>query len=131
FSQFSFVSDGDKTLNRPIVGGERKQFGESMSSEIAKVLGLDYEKLRVAAVVQQGEIVRLVEAQPKEFKELLNGLIGIDRLDSAYETMRDVIVGFATGCGTKQAIQTRNCPRWKRLCARKRSSLNSPSLCRQ
>ncbi|TLY06879.1 MAG: SMC family ATPase [Thaumarchaeota archaeon] len=94
FSQFSFVSDGDKTLNRPIVGGERKQFGESMSSEIAKVLGLDYEKLRVAAVVQQGELVRLVEAQPKEFKELLNGLIGIDRLDSAYETMRDVIVGF-------------------------------------
>jgi len=94
FSQFSFVSDGDMTLNRPIVGGERKQFGESMSSEIAKVLGLDYEKLRVAAVVQQGELVRLVEAQPKEFKELLNGLIGIDRLDSAYETMRDVIVGF-------------------------------------
>src|SRR5213594_382712 len=94
FSQFSFVSDGDMTLNRPIVGGERKQFGESMSSEVAKVLGLDYEKLRVAAVVQQGELVRLVEAQPKEFKELLNGLIGIDRLDSAYETMRDVIVGF-------------------------------------
>src|SRR5207253_133843 len=28
------------------------------------------------------------------FKELLNGLIGIDRLDLAYETMRDVIVGF-------------------------------------
>jgi len=94
FSQFSIVSDGDKVMNKPIVGGERKQFGESMSSEIAKVLGLDYEKLRVAAVVQQGELVRIVEAQPKEFKELLNGLIGIDRLDQAYETMRDVIVGF-------------------------------------
>jgi len=65
-----------------------------MSSEIAKVLGLDYEKLRVAAVVQQGELVRIVEAQPKEFKELLNGLIGIDKLDLAYETMHDVIVGF-------------------------------------
>ena len=94
FSQFSIVSDGGKKMNRPIVGGERKQFGESMSSEIAKVLGLDYEKLRVAAVVQQGELVRIVEAQPKEFKELLNGLIGIDKLDLAYETMRDVIVGF-------------------------------------
>jgi len=94
FSQFSIVSDGGKVMNKPIVGGERRQFGESMSNEIAKVLGLDYEKLRVAAVVQQGELVRIVEAQPKEFKELLNGLIGIDRLDQAYETMRDVIVGF-------------------------------------
>lgn len=94
FSQFAIVSEGGKAVNRPIVGGERKQFGESMSSEIVKVLGLDYEKLRVAAVVQQGELVRIVEAQPKEFKELLNGLIGIDRLDLAYETMRDVVVGF-------------------------------------
>ncbi len=94
FSQFSLVSDGNQTINKPIVGGERKQFGESMSGEIAKVLGLDYDKLRVAAVVQQGELVRIVEAQPKEFKELLNGLIGIDRLDSAYDTMREVITGF-------------------------------------
>ncbi len=94
FSQFTIVSDGGKVVNRPVVGGERKQFGESMSSEIAKVLGMDYEKLRVAAVVQQGELARIVEAQPKEFKELLNGLIGIDRLDLAYERMRDVIVGF-------------------------------------
>jgi exonuclease SbcC len=99
FSQFSLVvsSDGDggkTTINKPIIGGERKQFGESMSGEIAKVLGLDYDKLRVAAVVQQGELVRIVEAQPKEFKELINGLIGIDRLDSAYDTMREVVAGF-------------------------------------
>lgn len=94
FSQFSLTFDGGKAINKPIVGGERKQFGESMSGEIAKVLGLDYDKLRVAAVVQQGELVRIVEAQPKEFKELLNGLIGIDRLDSAYDTMREVVTGF-------------------------------------
>jgi len=94
FSQFVVASDGTEVLNRPIVGGERKQFGESMSGEIAKVLGLDYEKLRVAAIVQQGELLKIIEAQPKEFKELLNGLIGIDRLDQAFETMRDVIVGF-------------------------------------
>ena len=94
FSQLVLVSDGGKAINKPIVGGERKQFGESMSIEIARLLGLNYEKLRVAAVVQQGELLRIVEAQPKDFKELLNGLIGIDRLDSAYETMRNVIVGF-------------------------------------
>jgi DNA repair protein SbcC/Rad50 len=94
FSQLVLISDSGKIVNKPIVGGERKQFGESMSVEIAKVLGLNYEKLRVAGVVQQGELLRIVEAQPKDFKELLNGLIGIDRLDSAYETMRNVIVGF-------------------------------------
>src|SRR6185503_11661927 len=43
FSQLAIVSDGGKEMNRPIIGGERKQFGESMSSEIAKVLGMDYE----------------------------------------------------------------------------------------
>ena len=93
-SQFTLVSDGGKAVNKPIIGGERKQFGESMSGEIAKAIGLDYEKLRVAAVVQQGELVRIVEAPPREFKELLNGLIGIDRLDSAFDTMREVISGF-------------------------------------
>jgi exonuclease SbcC len=93
-SQLVLVGDGDNTLNRPIVGGERKQFGESMSGEVAKVLGLDYGKMCVAAVVQQGELVKIVEAQPREFKELLNGLIGIDRLDVAWDTMREVVIGF-------------------------------------
>lgn len=94
FSQFSLMSDGGSTINKPIVGGERRQFGESMSGEIAKVLGLDYDKLRVAGVVQQGELVKIVDAPPREFKELLNSLIGIDRLDSAYDTMREVMAGF-------------------------------------
>jgi exonuclease SbcC len=35
-----------------------------------------------------------VEAQPKEFKELINSLIGIDRLDTAFATMLDVLRGF-------------------------------------
>jgi exonuclease SbcC len=94
FARLSLISDGSQTINKLLVGGERKQFGESTKKEVEKVLGMDYEKLRVAAVVQQGELVKIVEAQPKEFKELLNGLIGIDRLDLAYETMRDVITGF-------------------------------------
>lgn len=94
FSQFELVSESGKTVNKKIAGGERRQYGESMSAEVAKAIGLDYEKLRVAAVVQQGELVRIIEAQPKEFKELINGLIGIDRLDSAYQTMLEVIRGF-------------------------------------
>jgi exonuclease SbcC len=94
FSQLELVSEAGKPVNKKLAGGERRQFGESMSVEVAKVLGLDYKKLQVAAVVQQGELARIVEAQPKEFKELLNGLIGIDRLDLAFATMKDVISGF-------------------------------------
>ncbi|MEM2923895.1 MAG: SMC family ATPase [Candidatus Nitrosocaldus sp.] len=77
-----------------LAAGEREQFGESMSAEIAKILGLDYGKMRVAAVIQQGEIDRIIEYRPKEFKELINSIIGIDRLDNAYALMRDVIDGF-------------------------------------
>jgi exonuclease SbcC len=93
-SQFTLVADGSNQVNRPIVGGERKQFGESMSREISKVLGLDYDRMCVAAVVQQGELLRIVNYSPKDFKELLNGLIGIEKLDVAYSTMKEVIRGF-------------------------------------
>lgn len=77
-----------------LASGERKQFGESMSDEIARILGLDYDKMRVAAIIQQGEIDRIIEYKPKDFKELINRIIGIDRLDNAYTLMRDVIDGF-------------------------------------
>jgi len=93
-SQFELVSDSEKIINKKIVAGERRQFGESMSNEVAKVLGLNYEKLCVAAVVQQGELGRIIESSPKEFKELLNSLIGIERLDAAFQTMHEVIQGF-------------------------------------
>src|SRR5919205_2374514 len=84
----------DVASKKIIISGERKQFGESMSAEITKILGMDYKKLRIAGIIQQGELNKIIETQPKEFKELLNGLIGIDRLDLAYRTMNDVISGF-------------------------------------
>ena len=128
FSQLVLVSDGDKIVNKPIVGGERKQFGESMSVEIARVLGLNYEKLRVAGVVQQGELLRIVEAQPKDFKELLNGLIGIDRLDSAYETMRNVIVGFRERLRDEVGYTDEEVPKVEKLIEEKEREKNDASL---
>ncbi len=77
-----------------IVTGERKQFAESVVEEVTKVLGLDYSKLRVAAVVQQGELDTIIKAQPREFKELINSLFGLDKLDSAFQSMKDLIQLF-------------------------------------
>src|SRR5829696_5967083 len=93
-AKLDLVSDSNNIINKPIVAGERKQFGESMSAEVAKTLGIDYKKLKVATIIQQGELNRIIEFHPKDFKELLNGMIGIDRLDLAYQTMHEIIDGF-------------------------------------
>ena len=48
-----------------IAAGERKQFGESMTQEVEKKIGLDFEKLKVASIVQQGELNAIINAKPK------------------------------------------------------------------
>jgi DNA repair protein SbcC/Rad50 len=79
---------------RLIVAGERRQYEESMSEEVTKAFGLDYEKMKVATIVQQGELDAVIRYKPKELKELLNSLIGIDRLDLAFQNMREALDGF-------------------------------------
>lgn len=77
-----------------IAAGERKQFGESMTQEIEKTIGLDFEKLKIASIVQQGELNSIINAKPKEFKELINSIIGIDRLDVASDSMKIIRKNF-------------------------------------
>lgn len=120
-AKFDQVLDSGNIVEKNVVSGERKQFGDSMSGEIAKTLGIDYKKLRVAAVVQQGELSSIIDSKPKEFKELLNSLIGVDRLDTAYQTMYEVVDRFRERlrdknggfddkqiASIKSAIQSRN-----------------------
>ena len=90
-AQFLEKNGGDYL---PIAEGERKQFGESMTNEVEKVLGMNFEKLKIASIVQQGELNSIIKAKPKEFKELLNTIIGIDRLDVAVESMKEVLKEF-------------------------------------
>jgi len=84
-----FAEDMDGKLI-PIAEGERKQFGESMTMHVEETLGMDFEKLKIASIVQQGELNSIIKAKPKEFKELLNTIIGIDKLDTALASMRTV-----------------------------------------
>ena len=79
---------------RLIVAGERRQYEESMTAEVTKAFGLDYRKMKVATIVQQGELDAIIRYEPKELKELLNSLIGIDRLDIAFQNMRAALDGF-------------------------------------
>ena len=90
-AQFSEKINGDWVQ---IAAGERKQFGESMTAEVEKKIGLNFEKLKIASIVQQGELNAIIKAKPKEFKELLNAIIGIDKLDVATEAMKIVNKNF-------------------------------------
>lgn len=95
-AQLHEIRNGQKV---PLATGERKQFGESMTEQITSRLGLDFTKLRVASIVQQGELGSIIKAKPKEFKELLNAIIGIDKLDTASENFKAVQKDF------RQSIQ--------------------------
>ncbi|MCH6585494.1 MAG: SMC family ATPase, partial [Thaumarchaeota archaeon] len=86
-AKFSEIIGDDRI---ELAAGERKQFGESMTHEIEKTIGLNFEKLKIASIVQQGELNTIINAKPKEFKELLNAIIGIDKLDVASESMKMV-----------------------------------------
>ena len=84
-----------------IAAGERKQFGESMTEQVEKIIGMSFEKLKIASIVQQGELNSIINAKPKEFKELLNAIIGIDKLDIASESMKKITKEFREENRTK------------------------------
>ena len=88
-----FFEKKDGTL-LPLASGERKQFGESMTNTIESFIGMDFDKLKVASIVQQGELNSIINADPKKFKELVNAIIGIDKLDTAFEIMKKVVENF-------------------------------------
>ena len=91
---------GEKLI--PIVEGERKLgLDEDMTGHIEKTLGMDFKKLKIASIVQQGELNSIIKAKGKEFKELLNAIIGIDKLDTALASMRTVQREFRTSIQEK------------------------------
>ncbi len=77
-----------------IVAGERKQYGESVEEAVARILGLDYEKMKIVAIVQQGELDSIINYTPKDFKDLINSVVGIDALGEASESMGRAIELF-------------------------------------
>ncbi|MBI3623999.1 SMC family ATPase, partial [Candidatus Pacearchaeota archaeon] len=102
-----FFEKKDDTLI-PLASGERKQFGESMTKTIESLIGMDFDKLKVASIVQQGELNSIINADPKKFKELINAIIGIDKLDTAFEIMKDVIENFRVSIKEKLEYDDRD-----------------------
>jgi DNA repair protein SbcC/Rad50 len=88
------MDPNDNSTYRSIISGERKQLGESVIHETEYIMGINYTKLQIAGIIQQGEISKIIDSQPKEFKELLNNMIGLDRLDKSFNNMHNVIEEF-------------------------------------
>jgi DNA repair protein SbcC/Rad50 len=99
------LADGTQ---KQLAGGERKQFGESLSDEISKVIGLDYQRMQVAAIIQQGELDAIIDLTPGKLKDLINELIGIDSLGVAYESMRDLLDSFRNMVRNKYGYDDRD-----------------------
>ena len=84
-AQFSEYVDG-KLI--PIVEGERKLgLDESMTQEVEKTFGIGWKEIQIASIIRQGEISSIIDKAGKEKKELLNAVIGIDKLDTALRSM--------------------------------------------
>jgi DNA repair protein SbcC/Rad50 len=126
--QFVEIQNGQEIV---LAAGERRQFGESTTHEIESTLGLDFEKLKVASIVQQGELSSIIKAKPKEFKELLNAIIGIDKLDLASENLKVVQKSFRGTIYKKYGYDDTHIPILEKEITEKRSEIEKSEPQRQ
>ena len=55
---------------------------------------MDYKKLQIASIVQQGELNAIIDSRAADRQELLNSIIGIDKLNIASKYMLENIKKF-------------------------------------
>ena len=77
-----------------VAGERRKVEAEAVSAQVERVLGIGFKELKLASIVQQGELDSVLNLEPRKLKELINRLVGIDDLDRAFNASHDVIEGF-------------------------------------
>lgn len=83
----------EATLSRSDVGVISNGKG-AVLEEIAGILRMDKESAMNSIFIRQGEITSLVDADPRQRKNLLGKLIGLDRLEKAWEKMKEVTYHF-------------------------------------
>lgn len=58
--------------------------------EVSKIIGIDKDTLLNSIFIRQGEITNLIEEDPSKRKEIIGRILGLDRLQIAYEKMREI-----------------------------------------
>ncbi len=82
-SSTSCTLTGD-TIDEPIEGVK------SVNSTIQEIIGMSPESFVNSVYVQQGDITRMVDANDDERKEIIDGLLGLSKLDNYIERMDEV-----------------------------------------
>ena len=80
------LRDGEDRL---IASGERE-----VSSHVEQLLGLSYDRMKSAVIVQQGELDKILNESPADVKMLFDDLLGLSKMERAYENMRGVLTEF-------------------------------------
>jgi len=82
-SSTSCTLTGD-TIDEPIEGVK------AVNSTIQEIIGMSPESFVNSVYVQQGDITRMVDANDNERKEIIDGLLGLSKLDTYIERMDEV-----------------------------------------
>lgn len=83
------IQDGDRKLE--VQGG-----GSAVVPEVEKILGIDKSMFLQSIYVRQGEIEELVTSKPAERKKLISRLLGLEDLESAWNSIRYIIEAYNT-----------------------------------
>jgi len=78
------LQDGERSIIAR--GGERV-----ITSEVERIIGFDKNLFLQSIYVRQGEIESLVTATPAVRKGIISKLLGLEDLEKAYQSMRDVV----------------------------------------
>jgi exonuclease SbcC len=62
--------------------------------EVLRLLKMDKDTVINSIFVRQGEVASLVDVEPRERKRLMGKLVGLDRLENAWNGMREVLDCF-------------------------------------
>ncbi|AIG98448.1 ATPase involved in DNA repair [Archaeoglobus fulgidus DSM 8774] len=74
---------------QPIATGQSE-----VLAEVLKLLRMDKDTVINSIFVRQGEVASLVDAEPRQRKLLMGKLVGLDRLENAWQNMREVLDYF-------------------------------------
>ncbi len=74
-------------------------------AEVLRLLKMDRETAVSSIFVRQGEVASLVDADPKQRKLLMGKLVGLDRLETAWQNMREVLDHFQERAKTYEVVK--------------------------
>ncbi|MFP8957660.1 AAA family ATPase [Natrialbaceae archaeon A-CW3] len=80
-----------EVYNAPISGVR------DVREEMVHLLGMDAESFVNSVYVQQGDITRLIHAKPDDRREIIDGLLGLKRVDTLIERMDEARREFKRG----------------------------------